>query len=287
MKNIKHYFILLSLFIVIVFYIKIIPYNKIIIQAIVFSFIPSLFPCLILTNLIIENDTLIFLYNRLKNNWLTRKIYVLILILISSVLGMPSLQQLIIYHYTKGIIDRNSCDNFIYSFGCISFPFLYGVCLINCNLKPALMILGIFYFINIINLIGNFKLRIIDVKEENNRLLSSFINSIKKSITTIGIIAGTIMFFSLPLFILDNLPYPVNCFFEGLIEFSYPCLKASQSKTMLGEIIVLFISLFPSLSIIIQSKIINKALDIKKYILNRLVLAIIGCAIYFLLRISF
>lgn len=266
---------------ILICYQRIIPYNKIVIQAIFFSFIPSLLPCLILTNLLIENDTLIFLYNRLKKNKFTKAIYTFCLILISITLGMPSLQILLKNQYDSGIINKKSYHNFIYSFGTISFPFLYGVCLVNLPILTAIKILIIHYSINLFSLFfSSFNIEETEIKEKEEISLNSLIISIKKSFSTIAIISGTVIIFSLFLFALENIKSPLKWLLEGLIEFSYPLLKVSQEQTFLSGGILLFLSLFPSLSIIIQAKIINKDLGIKDYLIRRLLLAIFGVMIY-------
>ena len=123
----------------------------------------------------------------------------------------------------------------------------------------------------------------IDVKIKEKSLLSSINQSINLSIKTISVIVSTVCLFSLLLFLGEIIKAPYRYLIEGLIEFSYPCLKASKLKTISGELIVLFISLFPSLSIIFQSKIINKELDIRKYIFNRLLIAFFSVSFYYLI----
>ncbi len=259
------------IFLIIIFcYQLIIPFNKEIISSIIFSFIPSLFPCLLLINIVLENDTLLFIYNKLKNNFFTRYIFVLQLVL----------KKLLDYK----IINKKDYNNFIYSFGTISFPFLYGVCLINYEINICLRMLIFFYFGNLINLfILGFKINNIDVKIKEKSLLSSINQSINLSIKTISVIVSTVCLFSLLLFLGEIIKAPYRYLIEGLIEFSYPCLKASKLKTISGELIVLFISLFPSLSIIFQSKIINKELDIRKYIFNRLLIVFFSVSFYYLI----
>lgn len=284
MQNIKHIFLMIIFLIIIFCYQLIIPFNKEIISSIIFSFIPSLFPCLLLINIVLENDTLLFIYNKLKNNTFTRCIFVLFLVFLSSIVGMPSLQLVLKKLLDYKIINKKDYNNFIYSFGTISFPFLYGVCLINYEINICLRMLIFFYFGNLINLfILGFKINNIDVKIKEKSLLSSINQSINLSIKTISVIVSTVCLFSLLLFLGEIIKAPYRYLIEGLIEFSYPCLKASKLKTISGELIVLFISLFPSLSIIFQSKIINKELDIRKYIFNRLLIVFFSVSFYYLI----
>ena len=282
MKNIKQIFLMLLFFVVILCYQLIIPFNNEIINSIIFSFVPSLFPCLLLINIILENDTLIFIYNKLRINVITRFIFVLILIFLSTIIGMPSLQLILKKLLDYKIIDKKDYNNFIISFGTISFPFLYGVCLINYEKNICLRIIIFFYFSNLINLfILGFKINNYEIIIKDKPLLNSLNHSIKISIKTMCIIVSTIFLFSLFLFLEEKIKIPYRYLIEGLIEFSYPCYKASKLKTISGELIVLFISLFPSLSIIFQSKIINNELNIKKYIFNRLLISFFSVSLYF------
>lgn len=282
MKNIKQIFLMLLFFVVILCYQLIVPFNNEIINSIIFSFVPSLFPCLLLINIILENDTLIFIYNKLRINVITRFIFVLILIFLSTIIGMPSLQLILKKLLDYKIIDKKDYNNFIISFGTISFPFLYGVCLINYEKNICLRIIIFFYFSNLINLfILGFKINNYEIIIKDKPLLNSLNRSIKISIKTMCIIVSTIFLFSLFLFLEEKIKIPYRYLIEGLIEFSYPCYKASKLKTISGELIVLFISLFPSLSIIFQSKIINNELNIKKYIFNRLLISFFSVSLYF------
>ena len=282
MKNIKQIFLMLLFFVVILCYQLIVPFNNEIINSIIFSFVPSLFPCLLLINIILENDTLIFIYNKLRINVITRFIFVLILIFLSTIIGMPSLQLILKKLLDYKIIDKKDYNNFIISFGTISFPFLYGVCLINYEKNICLRIIIFFYFSNLINLfILGFKINNYEIIIKDKPLLNSLNRSIKISIKTMCIIVSTIFLFSLFLFLEEKIKIPYRYLIEGLIEFSYPCYKASKLKTISGELIVLFISLFPSLSIIFQSKIINNELNIKKYIFNRLLISFFSVSFYF------
>ena len=152
------------------------------------------------------------------------------------------------------------------------------------NINIFLLFISISFLLSIINLfILGFKINNIDVKIKEKSLLSSINQSINLSIKTISVIVSTVCLFSLLLFLGEIIKAPYRYLIEGLIEFSYPCLKASKLKTISGELIVLFISLFPSLSIIFQSKIINKELDIRKYIFNRLLIAFLSVSFYYLI----
>ena len=271
----KKIFIVFLLIIVVFFYQLIIPYNKIIIENIIFSFIPSLLPCLIIVNFIIEIDALTFLYHKLNHFKLGRILYIIIVIIICSCLGMPSLQFVIFDLYKKNIIEEESLNNFIYSFGTISFPFLYGVCIYNISNKSiAILMLIIFYIVNATCLLlKGFKVNQVNIKLNNCNYMVSLNKAFISSAKTIITIVGTVIFFSLFLFLLEKIPLPWKWLFEGLIEFSYPMINASKANNFIGYIMIIFISLYPSLSMIIQSKSINKELKIKKYISTRIIVS--------------
>lgn len=267
----------------------ILPYNKLIIESIIFSLIPSLLPCLIIVNLIIEMNCLSYLYRLIGKYKFGRIIYVVILIFICFCLGMPSMQLLLIDQYDKKVISKSIVNKMIYSLGTISFPFLYGVTILNIiDRRIAIMILTIFFIVNvtILSLI-DFKLNPnINVEEENKSIIYSLNKVFLNSIKTIAMISCSIIFFSLFLFLLEKIPFPWQLVAEGLIEFSYPMIKLSKQQSLISYLLIVFMSQFPSLSIIIQSKIINHKLNVYSYIIIRLIAAITSVILFlFLIKI--
>lgn len=280
----KRFFVFLFFCLVMMCYQEIIPFNKEILSSIVFSFIPSLLPCLVIVNLVIEMDSLVFFYNKLKGSCFGRFIYTFILVFVSVSLGMPSLQLLLDDHCRKGIISRRSYNCFVYSFGTLSFPFLYGVCVYNMNSSMSFVVLFIHYLVNCFCLFCcGFSINNVSCGYSDKSFFDCLSMSFRSSLKTIGIIVCSVMFFSLFLFCFECIGVPFRWFVEGLFEFSYPCLKASQKSGVVACCIVLFISLFPSLSIIVQGKIINRNLNIVLYIFIRLLVSLLGVFLYVLL----
>lgn len=265
---------------VLIFYQQIIPYNKLIFNTIIFSFVPSLLPCLLIVNFILELDILEYLYSKLYKNKLGRIIYLLILIIICITLGMPSLQIVLKKQEKKNILSLADVNKIIYSFGTISFPFIYGVCLINISDYRIIIYSLIIYFVLNMSLLMmmNIKINKINIIIEDKDISKALSNSINTSLKTIFMIVCVVLLFSLNNFFLEKIPYNFKYLLEGLFEFSYPCYQASKNNLF---IIMNFLFLFPSFSIVIQSRFLNKDLDIKKYLLYRFIIALIGCLLFY------
>ena len=63
MKDKLKIFIFIFFLLVLFFYQNILVYNKLIFKTILLSFVPSLLPCLIIINLLLELDVLTYVYN--------------------------------------------------------------------------------------------------------------------------------------------------------------------------------------------------------------------------------
>lgn len=273
-------------FLIIVFslYGAFIPFNANIIKTIIFSFIPSLLPSLILVNIFIDIGGLDTVYNLAKNNKLGHLIYTLILIFFSMILGMPAMQILIDNQYQKKIINNGNKQKFISSIGCISFPFLSMLFMINEHpLQVQLYVFFTYFFINIFALyVSGFRINIQNITEKEPSL--GIINqSFIKSIKSISIISCSVILFSLPSFLFEYFNIPYRYYFAELIEFSYPLSQLSKSSEAIDIASVLFFINFPSLSVLLQSKLIHRELNIKKYIKKRLCIAIISFILIYIL----
>lgn len=278
----KMNFFIVLLIGVLFFYNNILIYNKIIVENIVFSFIPSILLILILVNLILEFDALSYLYNKIYKNKVGRIIYVILLIIICCCLGMPTMQLLLLDLKNKKILSQKNVDNFIYSFGTVSFSFLYGVCLSNLKNKNIAVLILIIYFIIcfIFFLLFGFKINNNEIEINKNITNKSLSNVFFNSLKTIGIISCSVILFNMFLFIFETFSFPFNYLVEGLIEFSYPMVKISKINNLFSYILLIFISLFPSLSLIVQSKILNENLNLKKYLFFRLLISLSGVILF-------
>ena len=266
---------------VLFFYNEIIYYDKQIFETLIYNFIPSLLPSLLLINLFIYVDGITYLYMLLKKNTLGKILfYFLILILIFS-LGLPGNITIINDLKKKKII--NDSNHLLSSLGCVSFPYAYGICLTNISNKiVAITILFIYIIINLISLlIFNFKINFDHELKITNTLLSesfekAYINSFK---TILLIIVSSILFSSF-LFIFNNFNSPLNYTLNGFIEFSYSCYNLSLLNTTYSYINVLFFLLFPSLSIYFQIKMIDKSIKVIPLLVTRLLISLSSICIF-------
>lgn len=281
MKKLK--FIFFSIVIItLLFYPYVTKYNKLIFESIIFSLVPSIFPILILVNLSFELGCLDDIYSKIKNSSFGRFIYTLTLILICITLGMPSMQNIVENQREKGIISKKNKEIFINRIGSISFTFIYSISFINLPRPISIIIITLYLFLSIFSLLlSEFKIENIKIQQSSKaiNLSNVFMNSLK----TMSLIICGIILFSFPLFIIELIPNNIKLFFEGLIEFSYPCFLLSKKTNIYSYICLLFFYLFPSFSIVFQSKLINKQLNIKNYLKTRFITAVIGIILFLLL----
>lgn len=280
------YAALLFLFVFIMFfYQKIVPYNSEILRSLLFSLIPSLLPALILTHIVIGCGSLDLLYSKIHRKRIGRLLYFLLLVFIASSLGMPSMQILIEDQKKKGILTARNADHFICSFGGVSFPFLYGVCLLRFpDPSKGIRLLILFYLSDLLCLLSqSFRIEDTDISVQSSPILSVFGESMMRSMKTVALICSTVLIFSLFLFLFESLEDPFNYMIAGCFEFSYPCYQSAAYTDILHQCIVLFFSVFPSLSILIQSEMIRPELNMKKYVFYRGVTAVFAVCCLFLL----
>lgn len=282
----RKYAAVLFLFVFIMaFYQKIVPYNSEIFRSLLFSLVPSLLPALILTHVVIECGSLDLLYLKIHRHKIGRILYFILLVFIASSLGMPSMQLLIEDQKKKGILTSRNADHFIRSFGGVSFPFLYGVCLLRFeNISDGICLLIVFYLSDLLCLLSRpFKIENTEISVRPSPIFSVLKKSMVQSMKTVAIICSTVLIFSLFLFLFDSFEDPFNYIVAGCFEFSYPCYQSAAHSDILHRCIVLFFSLFPSLSILVQSKILRPELDMKKYLFYRSATAVFAVCCLFLL----
>lgn len=287
MKDKLKIFIFIFFLLVLFFYQNILVYNKLIFKTILLSFVPSLLPCLIIINLLLELDVLTYVYN--KTIKFGKYFYLLFLIFICMILGMPSMQILLNNQINKKILSEKEANKFIYSFGTISFPFIYGVCLVNIfDIKIAIFILLIYFFINLISLIFmDVKINHVKLNIDDYNLSKSFSSAILSSFKTIGLIVGCVIVFSLPLFFIEKIPSSIKYLLEGIFEFSFPSFIVSQSNNLYLYLIMIFLFMFPSLSVVFQSKLINNKLNIFKYLIIRFFLMLSAILLFFIFSVCY
>lgn len=276
MKN-KITLILLILLFYIVFYQKIIPYNKIIFSTLLYSFVPCLFPLFILINTFIESDGITYFYNKLKTTKFRRQLFYVFICFLLLNIGIPNSITIVNNLYNKNIISSEEKNKLFSSVGIVSFPFVYGICLSNIIDKNlSLFILIIYIVVNIAFLyIQGFKINFdqnITITKNSNREI--FNKSLTSSIKSIIIIVTTIMISSSFLFLINNIAVPFNYFIQGLIEFSYPSYNLSSINDHVSLTLLMFILSFPSFSTLLQIKLIDRNFKIIPFIRKRSVISI-------------
>lgn len=272
--KIKNYLYFSLLIIFFIFFKSIISYDRNLLQSLFLNFVPALLPALILINLFIDNGGLETFYNLLGKTVIGRLFFTIILIILSCVIGLPSMQFIVMRLKEKNIIDETSAFNFINCIGCVSFPFLSSVLLLNINDWQILTFLFIaYFFINI------FFLYIKGFKINNNvfpqiTYLDNPTKTIKKSIDTILIIICNIILFSIPNAIIMHINSNYY-YFTGIIEFSSSVNQLIKNITPLNLSIIMGLIYFPSISIMVQCKLINNKLNLPSLLKTRFIAAII------------
>ena len=277
----KYLFFIILFLLTILFYQQIVPTTKEIFNTLTFSFIPSLLPALFLTNIFLKTDGLIHLYKVLNKNKFTKLLYMIIVLIICLTIGTPSILLLCNELQKKNIVNKRSYLSLVSACGGVSFPFLYGITLLNLNNKIiSIIILFIFLLSSIYGLIESPNLIY-----TNDSFSQIFKESIFNTTKTLLIIAFSVLLFSIPLFILERIKVPYNYIIEGLIEFSYPTYKLSKLNTIYSYYLILFFSLFPSLSIIFQIKIIDRKFKLFPYLIKRFFIVLIAFFMFSLIII--
>ena len=276
MKN-KIKLVIIILLFYIIFYSHIALINKDTFNTLLNTFIPSLLPLFIISNIFIESDGITYLYNKLKTSKLKRQLFYFFICFILLNIGIPgSINIINKLHNTHLLNDKNK-NALLYSLGTTSFPFVYGICLNNVtDKKLSLFILIIYLLVNVsflyfldfkIDFNQNPKITKVSNKEIINK-------SINVSIKNIAIISITILMSSSVLFLLNNIPEPFNYYIEGFIEFSYSSYNLSLSKNNVAIILMISTLTFPSLSTLIQIKLIDTNFKIIPFITKRCLISI-------------
>ncbi len=235
----------------------------------------SLFPMFIINDILISINIPYYFY-KLFNKPFTKLFktsglasYVLIMSLIS---GTPSQAYILKNLQKENKITINEANHFLY-FTYFSNPlFLYTMLRVIFNLNTTIKIILIHY---LSNLIIAYLIRKKAPKINNNpltlkhvSLIDTLIKSISKSINTLLIILGTIVFYMLINYIITNL-FPLNPFFKtliaGILEITNGLnhLKNLTLIPKLKEIMAITIISFGGLSIHTQVKALLEDTEIK------------------------
>ncbi len=282
--KIKYFLYILAIIIFFISYQSLIVFNKEIFNALIFGFTPSLFPALLLINIFIDFKGLDILYMFLNKNKISKKLYLLILIIFSFILGMPSMMLIAKDQYDKKIITADGYYNLIYSLGCVSFPFLSGILILNkLSNHKLLIIILIYLFINIFSLfIHGIKINTINIPNQQINTYKTLNKSCLKSIKNIALITSNVIIFSIPLFFIQKILDSASLYISSFIEFSYPLYKLINNPTNYNLCFILFVVLCPSLSIAFQCLMLNSDFKILDYYKRRIIIAIFSIFIAYI-----
>ena len=306
MNRIRNYIYTLILIIIIILLFK---YSYIINKSVIDGFylwlykvFPSLFIMFILNDIIINTNILNNisksinpLFNRIFNTS-NNSFEVFILSLFS---GTPSSAFIIKEMLEKNKLDIGSANKLI-SFTYFSNPlFLYNILSITFNKYITIKIILIHYLSNIIiGLLYRNKYNTININSnnncKNNNILYILPNSIKKSINTLLMILGTIIFYMIItniLLTIINLNNINIVLLKGLLEItqSLNILNIINYKSIIKEIIAISIISFGGMSIHTQvlSLISNTNISYKNFFIGRILHVLTSTFTYIMCTIIF
>lgn len=213
---------------------------------------PSLFPMILINNILIDYNFPYYIIKLLKSKGL--KYYVMILSLFS---GSPSNAIIIKELYQNNSINEDDANKLLtYTF--FSNPiFLTTMLSLIFDIKTTWKIIIISYLSNFINSLI-FKIKPNDLKNEKNKK-PSISKAITKTMSTLIMVLGTISFyillstFIITLFKLNNIN---SLFVKGILELTQGLnyLKEVNISSFLKEIIAITFISFGGLSIHAQIK---------------------------------
>ncbi len=226
------------------------------------TYIISLFPFILFTNLVLKSNIIIDIHRFLikRNLFFLFDVFIIILTIL---IGIPGNIGLLNYLKDSNIISNEEKQTYINCFGGISFPFIYLVILRECTKKIIIISILIavettIYFLNHPNK---------DYLEFDYKPTKiSLINKTGNSLFVILFFLLTFSLFTIPF---DLISYPYNYFFKSLIEFSYNLIILSKINSFLSNILVAATISFTSLSLIGQIKAMDLSFNIFKYIKKR------------------
>ena len=242
-------------------------------QVWLFKLFPSLFPFLVLGNILINYNFGYYLCRIFK--FKSNEIVVFFLSLIS---GFPSSAKYTREMYLKKLLKKENADNVL----CYSFfanpLFLMTVLKPSFSLKIIILIILSHYLANVFIAFGFKKSHEKIIKLETNQNLGTIISlSIKEGINTLLLILGTITFYNIIITLLKDIIKNKSFMFflSGLLEFSQGLnnLNGLDVSLYLKALMALIFISFGSLSILTQIKSIisDTNLNFAKFVKFRLV----------------
>ncbi len=231
------------------------------------TYIVSLFPFILFTNLVLKSNVIIDIHR-----FLTKKhcqfLFEILVIILTILIGIPGNISLLNYLNDSNIISSDEKQTYINYFGGISFPFIYLVILHECTKKIIIISLLIvvettIYYLN------RAKRNYLNARYKPTNI--SLINKTSYSLLVVLFFLLTFSILTLPL---NSISYPYNYFFKSLIEFSYNLIVLSKIDSFFSNILIAITISFTSLSLIGQIKAIDSSFNIFEYIKKRALIAL-------------
>lgn len=262
--------------------------NKIVIEVTnnwFYNLLPTLYPSMVLTSLIIDNKTINYFFNYIYTKFESIIFFnnskTLFIFIISLICGAPASTKLIMDSYNNQNISINDSKSLLYITPTFSLPYVIYI----FNLFDINSYIVIYFIITI--LVQLFFLKILTKRNNDTpniykKTNQSFFTIIDKSTNIILSILGIMIIFNLALK-LFKIPNSLYILFEplcGQIE-----LLNLEINKKLRDILLFFSLSFQGLSIHIQIKYVSNLINIFKLILFRFLFAIIVVICFFLIII--
>lgn len=250
-----------------------------------YNLLPALYPSMVLTSLIIDNNTINYFFNYIYTKFESIIFFnnskTLFIFIISLICGAPASTKLIMDSYNNQSISINDSKSLLYITPTFSLPYVIYI----FNLFDINSYIVIYFIITI--LVQLFFLKILTKRNNDTpniykKTNQSFFTIIDKSTNIILSILGIMIIFNLALKLL-KIPNSLYILFEplcGQIE-----LLNLEINKKLRDILLFFSLSFQGLSIHIQIKYVSNLINIFKLILFRFLFAIIVVICFFLIII--
>lgn len=236
--------------------------NKYLISIIPFTFIINL---LLSTNII--NDFFMFNKNQLFRN--------ILIIIIFILIGLPGNIIFVDYLNKSELISNDKKENIINCYGGISFPFIYVVLINSFSWKWLFLI--IMYLIESIFFLYDYK---IESKIQQISTINK-VDPINNTIYGVSCAYFSFLIFSCISQFFNIIPNDISLIFKELIEFSYNLIQLTKIKSNAYILITVFLMSFCSLNILFQMKMLDKKINILKFIKKRAIIALYITLIFY------
>lgn len=274
MKNKLPLFFLICLIVILVFnqYLK--PISQNVLADFAFNIIPSLAPSMLFDYLFINTDGLSYIYqllNKKVNN--AHVIYRHLLVFLGFMSGTPTLANYLEDSFQKNYIQKEEGEVILSAFALPSFPFIMSFIIPELVGEYRLIFLAIIYLPALIYyFLATKKYIHVSSVSFNNYHQNYLEKSIVDTSKTFLLLLGSILIFSLPLFLINRLPNALlRLSLSSLLEFTNIRFLISL-KTPISFILAASVLSFSSLSLFCQIAILAPSFSLKRIIKKRLLL---------------